>query len=383
MRKGLSHHLPDVVRPLKTVCFQVEVPDDPWYLRAWFGTFFELASARSWDDDPDHTALEVARVWLEIALKLKSGCAPALSVAGTDGGDDYMIRQNPDNPCLLESSVDGMTWCTWADLSKCLVANPSQPTGGGQPAAGECREWDATLDANGQWLLPVQVNPGDKITVSGPQGGWTDGGGNWYCPNGQGYTFGLCSGVGGLNPADPLPTALHMCILGESNATYYDALAGVIGIPTTDPANQNFTFQANDASLSDNFGNIKFHVKFCAASASPIAITYDYGSGPASANVGDIVVITSEHNGPNNAQVCVFHLSPCSTITVLGGSGFLPHVAAGDWWDYDDCASVNHTSGAPTSGTVLTDFPAHTALERLELAGEVSSVFTMTIRIES
>jgi hypothetical protein len=120
MRKGLSHHLPDVVRPLKTVCFQVEVPDDPWYLRAWFGTFFELASARSWDDDPDHTALEVARVWLEIALKLKSGCAPALSVAGTDGGDDYMIRQNPDNPCLLESSVDGMTWCTWADLSKCL-----------------------------------------------------------------------------------------------------------------------------------------------------------------------------------------------------------------------------------------------------------------------
>lgn len=41
------------------------------------------------------------------------------------GDDDMLIRQNPDNPCLLEKSTDCETWIVWADLSLC---NPPTQT---------------------------------------------------------------------------------------------------------------------------------------------------------------------------------------------------------------------------------------------------------------
>src|SRR5690348_3546194 len=38
--------------------------------------------------------------------------APVLGSSGADEGDLNMIRQNPSNPCELQTSIDGVTWCT-------------------------------------------------------------------------------------------------------------------------------------------------------------------------------------------------------------------------------------------------------------------------------
>lgn len=325
--KGLTHHLPDVIRPKKTVCFTVEVPDDPWYLRAWYGTFFELASARSWDNDPLHTALAVAQVWQQMALDLKPGCS-VLGSAGVDGGDDFMLRQSPDNPCLLESSVDGVTWCAWADLSKCLADNPPQPgPGGGGPGPGQTKQYCLTLDGNGKALLPIAVQGGWTLELVNKQGGWTDGGGNWYCPNGQSFTLGLCTGVGGYTGGDPLPSALHMGIIAEINSLFYDGNT-TFGVPAglTD---QQVVFQANDASLSDNYGTIQFCVKVTQPVAAPLVIAYAVGSGPTSVVVGQTITMTFVNEGPDNGLDFTF--SEQLDVRVVGSSG----------WHYGATGSAN------------------------------------------
>jgi hypothetical protein len=322
MIKGLQHHLPDVVRPEKTVCFTVEVPDDPWYLRAWYGTFFELASPRVWDNDPSHTALEVARVWLEIALKLKPGCQTPGS-AGAGGGDEFMLRQNPDNPCLLESSVDGMTWCEWADLSKCLTSNPPQPgPGGSGPVPGTTQQYCLTLDANGQALLPIAVQGDWTLELVNKQGGWTDGGGSWKCPNGQSYTAGLCTGLVGYNGGDPLPTAAHMGIVAEIDTLFYDG-NGLIVVPGA-LVDQQVTFQANDASLSDNYGTIQFCVKVTNPPVGPIFISYNFGTGPASVVSGQVVTVTATCCGGGGAGDWSINMqfSEPVRVTFVNQSGF-------------------------------------------------------------
>lgn len=45
---------------------------------------------------------------------------------GGGGDDDMMLRQNPDNPCLLEWSRDCSTWTVFADLSLCPGTPPNE-----------------------------------------------------------------------------------------------------------------------------------------------------------------------------------------------------------------------------------------------------------------
>jgi predicted hydrocarbon binding protein len=54
--------LPTVVDPEAQRCIVLKVPDDPAYLLALWGTLLNLTFAWSWDNDPAHTAKEVAVV---------------------------------------------------------------------------------------------------------------------------------------------------------------------------------------------------------------------------------------------------------------------------------------------------------------------------------
>lgn len=312
--KGLLHHLPDVVHPLETVCYQIPVPKDPWYIRAFVGTFYELASARSWDNDEAHTALEAAKVWLEIALNLKPGCENTRDIGGSEDGEQ-MLRVNPDNPCELQEFCGG-TWVHfWGEADCAALGGGGQPgPGGGGPGPGENTDNCYSLEANSQLLLPVPVEGGFVLTTHSMSGGWNDGGGAWYCPNGQSFSLGFCTGVGGYNGADPLPTALHGSLIAKINGIYYPT-DGPINVPNGTPSS-DVEFQMNDASLSDNSGSIKF----CVQVANKAEAGFDHTFNFATNNGGWVAAPRSE--GPGCAAA---------------GANYTP----GTGWTEYPCPSIN------------------------------------------
>jgi len=316
--------LPLVVHPPDTLCFQLEIPNDPGYLSAFYGAIGQLAQWRTWELDDAHTANDVAAVWRAIYFALSpDNCVKPKDVIGTGGEDDFMLRQNPDNPCLLESSVDGITWCAWADLSKCLTANPAQPGPAGPgPTSGNSQIHCLSLDANGKAILPIAVQGNWTIELLDREGGWTDGAA-WYCPNGDTFVGGLCSTIGRSNSGgDPVPSAWHMSTVAEINGAFYDGNSLII-VPSglTD---QQVVFQANDASLSDNSGNIHFCVKVTNPPVGPIFLTYNFGSGPASVVDGQVVTFTATCCGGGGAgdwQINVQFSEPVK-VTFVNQSGF-------------------------------------------------------------
>jgi len=256
--------LPVTIDPPDSICYEVPVPNDPFHIAAFKGAIFGLAKAYEWQNDPDHLAKEVAAVWLKIfnGLKECTPCPENPGFAGADGGGEELIRQNPDNPCEIQSSADGTHWCTFIDISLCVpgVSQPGdgseQPTPGGGTAC-----YHANMQGNSKWLLPTVVSTGDIIDVTGATGATNDGSNVfWWCPDGELFFAGACAGGGTNDGADPLPAELHMSLIGDIGGTFYPILAGS---PFTVPGgvlNEQVIFQVNDSTLSDNSGSLAFDV---------------------------------------------------------------------------------------------------------------------------
>jgi hypothetical protein len=264
--KGKSYQwvLPNVVDPPKTICFQIDVPDDPQHIAAFLGSIFDLSKPYHWANDDAHTAIAVGAVWKRIFLALRrNNCKyPNSPSIGTDG-DDLMIRQNPDNPCLLESSIDGQTWCAFADISLCLPTTGQQGGGAPQPPFGGCQTYHASMSSKDKYLVPTLVSSGDTLELTNFGGGWNDGTLlDWFCPDGTNFTLGICvPGTFTLDAGDPLPTDPHMSLIMEIDGVFYPS-GGILTVPAG-VLNAQVTIQANDSSLNDNNGSISFDVAVC------------------------------------------------------------------------------------------------------------------------
>lgn len=261
--------LPLDINPSTTVDFCVKVPNDIYHIGAFLGQIYALSRAYSWANDSGHTAKLVANRWRDIFDNLRpDNCGCVQPVAGADEGVEQLIRQNPDNPCLLETSINGTDWCAFADLSKCIPAGSQPGSGAPIPGAGQSQCYAARMQGSGKWLLPYQVNAGDVITISQVSGAATDGSGIWYCGNGQTYFLGACAGATTTSSGDPKNTTPHMRLIAKIGSTYYDAYNTSITVPSGVIA-ANVEFQVNDSSLSDNFGELTFEV--CVANnGSPV-----------------------------------------------------------------------------------------------------------------
>lgn len=355
MGQKSRYPLPLNPEPPDTVCFCIKVPNDIFYLAAFRGAIYNLSKPYAWENDAAHTALRAGARWLQVfnALEIDPNCCQGTPSFVGASGDDFMLRQNPDNPCLLETSVDGVTWCAWADLSKCLIANPAQPTGGGQPSFGSTTCHDFTLNANGKWLLPFQVNEGDIISISDLAGGWNDGTTSWYCPDGNGYALGACFAFCGHSGGDPSATACHMSVIAEIAGNFYPLVGASLTVPAG-VTNENLILQANDADLTDNFGTIQGKICVQRPAAPGYALTYDVGSGPAHASEGEIFTITgaSYPQPPSNAAYNVtIHISPCAQLEIVASSGWtdIDGVGGAPSWDRFDCASGEHKQFTPAN----------------------------------
>lgn len=263
------------------VCYDVALPNDPRILEAFEGAVYSLGIWTYWELDAAHTGIVAANVFKRLYQQLEAHkCSSVIQISGgADEGVEQLIRQNPTNPCLLETSIDGTHWCAFADLSLCTPAGAQPGSGSPQPDPGggsQC--YHASLEASNKWLLPYQVNAGDVIAISNANGSWTDGSGLWQCPNGQSYFLGACSGGTTTSGADPAPTLAHASLIAKIGSTYYNAYNTSITVPSG-VSHANVEFQINDPSLSGNYGNITFDVCVTNNAISTWSHEFDFVSG--------------------------------------------------------------------------------------------------------
>jgi hypothetical protein len=259
--------LPTVVNPTDTVCFQINVPNDPGHLKAFFGVLYDLTIWKSWQRDAAHTGILAAQVWKQIWVNLQPSddnceCAIPIAEMDVDMSVCEQIRYNPTT-----NKFEGLCCGSWSIIA-------GQPTGGFAPAPtaqgaplpapnGGCQVYQGSLNANGQWLCPAPVSAGDTFQIISINGAWTDGGANWYCPTGTIFYSGLCTVGSGVNGADPLPASPHMGLISKISGAYQ--YIGDLAVHTVPGgvSNKLLILQANDASLSDDFGEITFQVQVC------------------------------------------------------------------------------------------------------------------------
>lgn len=270
--------LPEVIDPEDTICIQVLVPNERYHLAAFMGQIYALGSASQWQNDPTHKALDVAAVWWKIFNNLRH-CVECADNSGVDEGIEQMIRQNPSNPCELQSSIDGTHWCTFADLSLCIPSVNQPGSGAKQPPAGGGQAcYHANMQASGKWLLPTLVNTGDVIQVTNYQGAASDGTVSWYCGNGGLFQLGACFGSGSTSSGDPLNSVSHMKLIAKIGSTYYDMYNATFTVPSGVTA-QQVEFQLNDSNIADNYGSVAFDVCVTNNSAATWSKTFDFTAG--------------------------------------------------------------------------------------------------------
>jgi len=246
---------------------------------------FQLTLSTTWQAATQSDlmdAFQKANDLILIFQRSTAGCNGA--GAGSAGAsEDYMLRQNPDNPCELQSSVDGITWCTWADLSKCSP-NPQPGSGTIQPVTGGCREFTFEIAPTSPWLLPVTVNAGDTVKVSLLDGAWSPSAFTevWLCPDGNLFFAGFCvDGTQAFDGGAPMPTApLNGTILFDGT-NYYDVSAAAnLDTPVTitilpGVSNAQLIVRCNFHGGVEPAGTVKGSIQVCNNQLGTFDHTFD------------------------------------------------------------------------------------------------------------
>lgn len=269
--------------PLVTVCFNRD------WLPYILGAFLQLTLSSTWlaasQADLDK-ALQRANDLILIFQEALPGCQTQ-NPGFAGSGDEFMLRQNPDNPCQLQTSVDGINWCTWADLSLC-TGQPQQPgKGATNPPSGGCANFFGTVEFGSRWMLPNNVNTGDVIKVTNAVGTWASALDLFIprCPDGNiFFEVGCISGTGHTEPGDPAPAINHDSLIAFDGTNYYDCGAASDGmtVTITIPAgisNANLFFFANTPDTS-GFGAVNFDVQYCNNQVAAFTHTFDLTANP-------------------------------------------------------------------------------------------------------
>jgi len=105
--------LPEIIDPPRK-SFCIAIPDEPRHVAAFFGALQSLANWWNWQRDPAHNATLVAQVWRAVANN-------AHTAFYEQECQMYLLRQNPDDACQLEQSIDGGdTWTLAFDFGLCI-----------------------------------------------------------------------------------------------------------------------------------------------------------------------------------------------------------------------------------------------------------------------
>lgn len=156
MMKNKGYLIPAVIDP-PTVSFCITVPDEQRHIAAFFGALQTLVNWWSWEKDDEHTATLVAQVWRRVVID-----AHEAFYSQRRCDVPILFRQNVDDSCLLEQSVDGGdTWTLAFDFGLCIP--PAIQTIADQVGAIYNAGWQpSTFAPNDTWVHST----GDTIAES-------------------------------------------------------------------------------------------------------------------------------------------------------------------------------------------------------------------------
>lgn len=237
--------------------------------------------------------------------------------------DCMRLRIKPDDPCVIQNECTPGVWEDWYDPRSCIVGFSVQPPPAGELETGDCQEFDIRVDGNGRAILPIPVQAGDTIEISGATGGWSSNPLSWWCPSGQSYTLGACTTMGTpVGGGFPLPDKAIGRLIAEIDGVFYDAFNTVIGIPDTVSGSVDVYLQMNDNDLTNNAGGISVHVKVCRPQVDDtITISYVDGSGASVVRFDQTFVITAAARGSGNYGV-TFTASECFDLEIISLTGW-------------------------------------------------------------
>jgi hypothetical protein len=287
-RDSTNYPLPDNLSPPLERCVQVTIPDDPQYYQQLWSLINVATYWFAWDRDNAHSGSTVANTWKKIIATLQF-CQPD-QINGFGGGadTDMAIRQNPDNPCEIQSSQDGVTWCTFIDLTKCMNFGTQPGTGTTPPGPnGGTQQTCAKLNGNSLMLLPTAVNTGDTILLESAQGATNDPDVAdfwiWRTPDGGQFFAGRDIGMPELVSTDPVPASPHLTIvvgIGTTSPSYYPISVGTLFTVPSGVSNQQVWLQVNDSNLVDNSGSIDVCVTVTNNQGAAWTSTLDFSLSP-------------------------------------------------------------------------------------------------------
>lgn len=282
--------LPDIVNPPESLCFTVRVPKNKFHIAAFRGALYNLTSARFWQDDPAHTALQVAKVWQDIFDSVVvNSCEPNNPVnQGTFvefNSMDNLIQVICDDTgkCVMQYRCDVCSpWVTAASLGD-LQTNP--PGTGNQPSPnGGKSSYCKTIYANQTLIIPTPVNTGDLIKITSAKGSWSDQFARWLCIDGN-LQFIDCTGVGGAAGAagDFLMSAYHMSAIVQFSTGYYALYPGAQLVVPSGVVNEQPTILANKPAVASGSGSIDICVEVTNNQTASWTQVFDFTVSPSSA----------------------------------------------------------------------------------------------------
>jgi hypothetical protein len=257
--------LPVVPLPADTVCFSIPIPNDPAYIKAFYGVMYDMSVWISWQRDAAHTGAVAAgrmkTVYEHLVAGDYTGCSPKqVNITSEDNNEMTVTRIVCEgDQAFFEVQVCACpeTWLRLANSTQ--VVAPGQPCSGQTtPPPGQTSQSCVTIPANGQILLPYLVSSGDTITLDACKGSWWDGTENDFGPlyrfgaNGDQMFAGVDNGFPRTDAGDFLPAANHMKVIAAigSTPTYLELTVGVaVTVPGGISAQQLVVIPNRSAAL--------------------------------------------------------------------------------------------------------------------------------------
>ena len=268
--------LPEINEP-KLSCITIPIPDDFYHKLAFFGQLDELSKWWNWERDDAHRGIIAANVWANIAIEARAAIIG--DCFGSSSGvnvDDMQLRQNG---CVLEYSLDCVTWRTLYDPRLCDQLMGDKPGGSGSKplAPGECRVFNLVVRADQQNLFPLPVSTGDRITLVTAQGAIATEtpAPRWHCASGLIYFLGDCGGDFIYRELDPMPAEPHGSLIAQIGSEYVAINAGSELVIPAGHANATMLLQVNDDTYSGNAGEFVIQLKICSGAAVPETDRFD------------------------------------------------------------------------------------------------------------
>lgn len=257
--------LPGNLYPPDKICYQVEIPNDPAYEKAFIGALYDTSLWLSWQRDADHKGILAAQVmrdvWYQtLASRNKCGSLPGPG-PGIEQEDLMPLRVDCDCNVFVTCCDGTEKQLLTAEQVRALLSQGGNGTPQPQPGGG-CQKYSLTIPAGSVGaLIPTIVSSGDTIELSNLAGAWYGGSVTWYCPDGSVF-FIDCSSATNLNGGSQIPGSPIGRVIALINGTYYDILGSAFTVPGG-ITNAQVTLLMNTDTPSTASGSVALDATVC------------------------------------------------------------------------------------------------------------------------